>query len=392
LKETYYKVVSIEYCGGGLMIIGIDARAAYWYRGTGIGTYVYQLIHKQCQLDRKNNYYVLVPKDSDYSFIWGQNFHETPVGNVRKDRFWEELEIKEVLLDRKVDLYHIPQNGIGMPREKVCPFVVTLHDVIPITMPETVGPYYRQKFLDSIPEILDKSDAFLTVSEFSKSDICRELGIPEDKVFVSKLAAEDIYSPVDKQLAKAYIREKYGIENDFFLYVGGFNPRKNIKSLLLAYAYMKDKLKKDYKVVILGKQGRSYDDLVTLSHLLKISNDCIFTGFIPVDDMPLFYNAASVFVYPSLYEGFGLPVVESMACGTPVITSNVTSLPEVVGDGAITVSPDDYEAIGDNMLRLVEDEKLYADMRKKALERAALYSWDKTVKDTIEVYESVSSR
>lgn len=374
------------------MIIGIDGRAAYWYRGTGIGTYVYQLIYKQSQLDQDNQYYILIPKESDYSFIWGDNFHKTPVDNMRKDRFWEELEIKDVLLDRKVDVYHIPQNGIGMPKEKICPFVITLHDVIPITMPETVGPYYCKKFLESIPEILEKSDAILTVSEFSKADICRELSLPEDKVFVSKLAAEDIYTPVDKTLAKAYIREKYGIEDDFFLYVGGFNPRKNIKSLLLAYAYIKERLKKCYKIVILGKQGKSYDDLVNLSHKLKISNDCIFTGFIPVDDMPLFYNAASVFVYPSLYEGFGLPVVESMACGTPVITSNITSLPEVVGDAAITVYPDDYEAIGNNMLQLVEDEMLYETMRAKALERASLYSWDKTVKDTIEVYKSVAGR
>lgn len=371
------------------MIIGIDGRAAYWYRGTGIGTYVYQLIYKQNQLDRNNRYYILIPTDSDYSFIWGDDFHKTFVNNMRKDMFWEELEMKEVILDRKVDLYHIPHNGIGMPKEKTCPFVITLHDVIPITMPATVGPYYRKKFLSSISEILDKSDAILTVSEFSKSDICRELSIPEEKVFVSKLAAEDIYVPMDKQLARAYIKEKYGIEDSFFLYVGGFNPRKNIKSLLLAYAYIKRKLKKYHKVVILGKPGRSYDDLVALSYELKINNDCIFPGFIPVDDMPLFYNAASVFVYPSLYEGFGLPVVESMACGTPVITSNVTSLPEVVGDGAITVPPEDYEALGDYMLKLVEDEELYEEMRRKALKRASLYSWDKTVKDTIEVYKKV---
>lgn len=371
------------------MIIGIDGRAAYWYRGTGIGTYVYQLIYKQSQLDRDNHYYVLIPQESEYSFIWGDNFHETPVGNLRKDKFWEELEITEVLLDRNVDLYHIPQNGIGMPKKKVCPFVVTLHDVIPITMPETVGPYYCKKFLDSIPDILDKSDAIITVSEFSKNDICRELGIPNSKVFVSRLAAEDIYSPMDKEIAKACVKQKYGIEDEFFLYVGGYNPRKNIKSLLLAYAQIKEKLKKNYKVVILGKPGRSYDDLVKLCDELKICDSCIFTGFIPVSDMPWFYNAASVFVYPSLYEGFGLPVVEAMACGTPVITSNITSLPEVAGDGAITVSPEDYEAIGSNLLQLAEDKVLYADMRKKALDRAAMYSWDKTVKETLEVYSKV---
>lgn len=372
------------------MIIGIDGRAAYWYRGTGIGTYVYQLIYKQSQLDQDNSYYVLIPQESQYSFIWGDNFHKAPVDNLRKDKFWEELQINEVLLDRKVDLYHIPQNGIGMPKKKICPFVVTLHDVIPITMPETVGPYYCKKFLDSIPEILDKSDAIITVSEFSKQDICKELGVSPSKVFVSRLAAEDIYFPMNKHLAKAYIKQRYGIEDEFFLYVGGFNPRKNIETLLTAYASIKEKLKRDYKVVVLGKPGRSYEDLVKLCDELKISDSCIFTGFIPVDHMPWFYNVASVFVYPSLYEGFGLPVVEAMACGTPVITSNITSLPEVAGDGAITVSPMDYDAIGDNLLRLVEDEKFYADMSKKALQRAAMYSWDKTVQDTLEVYKRVA--
>lgn len=371
------------------MIIGIDGRAAYWYRGTGIGTYVYQLIYKQSQIDRDNHYYVLIPKESEYSFIWGDNFHETPVGNERKDKFWEELEITEVLLDRKVDLYHIPQNGIGMPKDKVCPFVVTLHDVIPITMPETVGPYYCKKFLESIPDILDKSDAIITVSEFSKRDICTELGISPQKVFVSHLAAEDIYSPMDKQIAKALVKQKYGIEDDFFLYVGGYNPRKNIRTLLLAYAHIKERLNKNHKIVILGKPGRSYEDLVKLSEELKISDSCIFTGFIPVEHMPWFYNAASVFVYPSLYEGFGLPVVEAMACGTPVITSDITSLPEVAGDGAITVSPKDYEAIGKHLLHLVEDEAFYVEISKKALERASRYSWDKTVQDTLKVYRSV---
>ncbi|MFA7573339.1 MAG: glycosyltransferase family 1 protein [Lutispora sp.] len=372
------------------MIIGIDGRAAYWYRGTGIGTYVYQLIYKQSQLDQDNHYYVLIPQESQYSFIWGDNFHKAPVDNLRKDKFWEELQINEVLLDRKVDLYHIPQNGIGMPQKKICPFVVTLHDVIPITMPETVGPYYCKKFLDSIPEILDKSDAIITVSEFSKQDICKELGVSPNKVFVSRLAAENIYSPMNKHLAKAYINQRYGIEDEFFLYVGGFNPRKNIESLLTAYACIKEKLNRDYKVVILGKPGRSYENLVKLCDELKISECCIFTGFIPVSDMPWFYNAASVFIYPSLYEGFGLPVVEAMACGTPVITSNITSLPEVAGDGAITVSPMDYDAIGDNLLCLVEDEKFYADMSKKALQRAAMYSWDKTVRETLEVYKRVA--
>ena len=370
------------------MIIGIDGRAALWYRGTGIGTYVYQLIHKIRELDRKNRYYVLFPQDSNYSLIEGDEFNRGMKGCLRKDRFWEELQLKEVILDfdKYTDIYHIPQNGIGMPNQKSCSFVITLHDVIPITMPETVGPYYREKFIESIPHIIERTDAIITVSEFSKKDICKELGVSPQMVHVTKLSAEDIYVPMDKVSAKRYIRNKYDIEKDFFLYVGGFNQRKNIPSLLMAYAYIKNKLRKPFNIVILGKQGPSYNDLIKLCEDLNIRSDCIFTGYIPVPDMPYFYNAAEVFVYPSLYEGFGLPLVEAMACGTPVVTSDVTSIPEVVGDAAIKVSPKDYESIGESLLHLLEDEELYNQMSKKALERASLYSWDKTAKETLKVY------
>ena len=373
------------------MIIGIDGRAALWYRGTGIGTYVYQLIHKMKELGRNNGYYVLFPQGLNYSFIEGDEFRRASENCPGKDKFWEELQLGEVVLDmdKEMDIYHIPQNGIGMPQNKSCSFVITLHDVIPITMPDTVGPYYREKFIESIPQILERTDAIITVSEFSKRDICRELEIDPNKVHVTKLAAEDIYIPMDKASSMDYIRYKYGIEKDFFLYVGGFNPRKNIPSLLMAFAYIKSKLNRPFNIVILGKPGPSYDDLLKLCEKLKIADSCIFTGYIPVPDMPYFYNAAEVFVYPSLYEGFGLPLVEAMACGTPVVTSDVASIPEVVGDAAIKVCPKDYEAIGENLLRLLEDRELYKEMSERALERAKLYSWDKTAIETLKVYESI---
>ena len=366
--------------GGGTIIIGIDGRAAIWYRGTGIGTYVYQLINKMKTLDKKNKYSILLPYDSNYSFIEGDEFDCAVKSYLKIDKFWEELQSNEVVLDihKNLDIYHIPQNGIGMPQNKSCSFVITLHDVIPITMPNTVGPYYRKKFIDSIPDILKKTNAIITVSEFSKSP---------DLVYVTKLAAEDIYKPLDKIWAKNYIRCKYGIEKDFILYVGGFNPRKNIATLLKSYAFIKNKLKKALNVVILGKAAPSYDNLIKICDDLSIRDDCIFTGYIPVNIMPYFYNAADIFVYPSLYEGFGLPVVEAMACGTPVITSNVTSLPEVAGDGAIKISPMDYETIGNSILRLLEDENLYNEMQKKALKQSSIYSWEKTAMQTINIYQ-----
>lgn len=299
------------------MKIGIDARAARWYRGTGIGTYAYQLIYNLNLIDSENSYLLFWP-EQDYSDIHpGENFSFKPVSQEVRDNFWDEVNIPNMLEDTGIEVYHIPQNGIGLPDRKICPYVITLHDVIPYKLPETVGPNYLKIFLNTIPGIIKQADAVITVSEYSKRDIAETLDVPLSRIYVTHLAAEGIYYPMDRNIAKQLLSRKYGIDYDFILYLGGFSPRKNIKGLIEAYYRIYKKLSGHHKLLIIGKPGKSYDDYRHLVSKLGIDQEVVFTGYVPVSDLPLFYNGAALFVYPSFYEGFGLPPLEAMACATP---------------------------------------------------------------------------
>lgn len=368
------------------MNIGIDARAARWYRGTGIGTYTYQLIYNINLMDKYNKYLLFLPDENISDINPGENIDIRLISEDRKENFWEEVDIPNILTNTKIDIYHVPQNGIGLPREKSCPFVITLHDIIPYKLPETVGPQYLDIYTREIPEIIPICDSIITVSEYSKKDIAEALNFPLEKIYVTHLAAEDIYYPRNKKLCKDLIKSKYDIDNKFILYVGGFSPRKNIKGLIEAFSLIKPKLKEKYSLVILGKKGRSYYDYRDLAYKLNLKDDVIFPGYIPVDELPIFYNAADIFCYPSLYEGFGLPPLEAMACGTPTIASNVTSIPEVLGDDALYINPFDVKDISSKLSLLIEDPDFKNTLSFKGLKRSTMFSWKKTAIETIEAY------
>lgn len=374
------------------MNIGIDARAARWYRGTGIGTYTYQLIYNINLMDKINRYLLFLPDENVSDLNPGDNIDFRTIAEDKKENFWEEIDIPNILNDTGIDAYLVPQNGIGLPREKKCPFIITLHDVIPYRMPDTVGPQYMQIYSREIPEIIPMTDAIITVSDYSKKDIARSLNYPIDRIFVTHLAAEDIYFPQNKSLCREFVSKKYGINNKFILYVGGFSPRKNIKGLIQAFSLIKHKLKEPFNLVILGKKGRSYYDYRDTAYELGLKDDVIFTGYVPVEELPLFYNAAHIFCYPSFYEGFGLPPLEAMACGTPTIASNITSIPEVLGDDAVYINPQDVHDISDKLLSLIEDEALRLQISFKGLRRSSMYSWKRTAVETIQVLTKLAGK
>lgn len=368
------------------MKIGVDARAARWYRGTGIGTYTYQLIYNLNLIDSKNSYLLFWP-DENYSDIHpGENFSFKLIMEELKNSFWDEIDIPNILTDTGIEVYHVPQNGIGLPEKKICPYVITLHDVIPYKLPETVGPSYLKIFLEKMPRIIKQADAIITVSEYSKKDIAETLGVPLNNIFVTLLAAENIYYPMDRNTAKQLLSRKYGINDDFILYLGGFSPRKNIKGLIEAYYKIYRKLSTPHKLIIVGKHGKSYDDYRQLVNKLDMEDQVIFTGYIPVNDLPLFYNGASLFAYPSLYEGFGLPPLEAMACATPVITSNVTSIPEIVDGCAMTINPYDIDELAEAMHIILEDNKLWEHYSLSGFKKSREYSWKATARKTLDVF------
>ncbi|MCM8709663.1 glycosyltransferase family 4 protein [Clostridium sp. SYSU_GA19001] len=369
------------------MKIAIDARGVNWYRGTGIGTYTDKVLRYLLRMDSKNYYHI----------YWsGENYEEFQFSNTniimaskKHHRFFEQNYFPADLKDNNIDIYHIPQNGIGMCENIECKKIATMHDLIPYIMPETVGRGYLLKFLKDVPKVIELSDALITVSEWSKQDILKYFPIDKNKIFVTPLAADDIYKPLDKEKCKYFLSKQYNINKSFILYIGGFSPRKNVKSLITAFAKVYKDLGKDYNLVIVGATRDQGQYLSEFSSNLEFSSKIIFTGFAPENHLPILYNACDAFVYPSLYEGFGLPPLEAMNCGTPVITSNLTSIPEVVGDAGILINPYNEYELMEALKKLLNNEKLQNEYREKGLIRAQDFSWNKTAEKTLEVYKKI---
>ena len=239
------------------MKIGIDGRAAKWYRGTGIGTYTHQLISSLSKVDFNNDYLVFSPENSSLNDL-GNNFKIERLKSNLKDNFWDEVSVPNILENKNMELYHVPQNGVGLSENINCLRAITLHDIIPLRMPETVSDRYLRIFNEELPKMLKNCEGIITVSEFSKEDISKEFNFPKDKIYVTHLAAEDIYKPLNKLICKNLLKNKYNINDDFILYVGGFSPRKNIIGLIEAFSLIHPSKRKNKKLVITGKKGLSY--------------------------------------------------------------------------------------------------------------------------------------
>lgn len=311
---------------------------------------------------------------------------------MSNNNFWEEVNIPNILNDSDIELYHVPQNGVGLPTNKKCPFVITLHDVIPYRMPETVSEKYIHIFREELPKIIPLCDGIITVSNFSKYDIAKAFNYPLDKIHVTYLAAEDIYKPLDKAYCKRKIKEKYSIDKNFILYVGGFSPRKNIIGLLNAYKKLSLKLKNDTILVIAGSKGKSYETYIEVCEKLHISEKVVFPGFINMEDMPYLYNASELLVYPSLYEGFGLPPVEAMACGVPVVASNLTSIPEILNNNALLVNPNNIDELYTSLYIGLYDSEIRRTLIEKGLLLSKKLTWKNTAISTLNAYNKIAAQ
>lgn len=368
------------------MKFSIDARGINLYKGSGIGTYTENLLRELLNIDTKNN----------YSIFWtGENYESYKKDNSKiiftskkHGTFYENYYYPNYIEENNIDMHHIPQNGIGLNELYTSSVVVTIHDLIPYILPETVGRGYLQRFLRDMPLIVSNSKIILTVSEYSKRDIMKFFPfVNEEKIFVTPLAANKSYKPLNKSNCVEYIKNKYSISSPFLLYIGGFSTRKNVKELIIAFSKIYKSLKKDYKLVLCGSIKDEGVKLQDLCKELLIDDKIIFTGFIPDDELPLFYNAAELFVYPSLYEGFGLPPLEAMSCATPVITSNSTSIPEVTKDCAILIDPFNKDELASSILNLLNSESLLQEYSQKGYKNSLNFTWKNTAIATLKAYE-----
>lgn len=370
------------------MNLSIDGRGITLYNGSGIGTYTANLLKELIALDIKNQ----------YTIFWaGDNYDEFKSSNTniiltsqKHGIFYENFYYPNYLENNNIDLHHIPQNGIGLSKDYPVSCVVTIHDLIPYTMPETCGKGYLTRFLRDMPYIIENSRGILTVSEYSKKDILKFFPcFPEDKIFVTPLAANSSFYPMEKCICTKFLKDKYDIEFPFILYIGGFSSRKNVKELIISFKNIYSTLKNKYKLVLCGSIRDEGEKLKELCKDIGIEDNVIFTGFVPDEDLPFFYNACSLFVYPSLYEGFGLPPLEAMSCKAPVITSNSTSIPEVTKNCALLIDPFNKDELSNSILKVLNSSSLSEELSEKGYINSKNFSWKKTAELTLRAYEII---
>lgn len=281
-----------------------------------------------------------------------------------------------------LDVYH-GTNCFAAPT-RAARRVVTIHDMTPVLFPEWHTDEVR-RYAPELRRTLHRNDLILTISESTRRDLERLFRIPPERVRVIPLAAAPAFTrPQDSIIAETRLR--YGLNRPYLLHTGTLEPRKNIVRLLEAFAQVTE----DHDLVLVGTKGWLNQDIHATITRLGLQTRVQLTGYVPAEDLPAIYAGAEVFLYPSLYEGFGLPPLEAMACGAPVITSDEASLPEVVGDAAVLVTPRSVESIAEALRRVLESRNLQADLRERGLARARQFSWERTARETYEAYREVA--
>jgi glycosyltransferase involved in cell wall biosynthesis len=366
--------------------IGIDARKLHDF---GIGTYIRNLLRQLARLDHDSEYVVLCrPEDRATLGSLGENFRavaETS-GNYSVA---EQLRVPVALKRERVTLFHAPH--YVLPPLVPCRSVVTIHDCIHLMFPQYLPNRMALGYArTSMALAARRATRILTVSESSKRDIVRFFGTAADKIDVIHNAYDERFAVEPREEEVIRVRERYQLHDEFVLYAGNVKPHKNLERLIEAFSLVRSRGLDQLKLVMIGDEISKYAALRRAVHRHQLHNYVRFLGYLPEETLAVMYRLAGVFVFPSLYEGFGLPPLEAMASGTPVVTSNVSSLPEVAGDAAVLVDPYDPQAIAGGIYQVLTDERLRRDLRHKGLARARQFSWETSVRRVREIYQEVA--
>ena len=369
------------------MRIGIDARRLHDF---GIGTYIRNLLRQLARLDRQTEFVLICkPEDRDTLAGLGENFRPVPetAGNYS---VFEQVKIPLVLKREGVTLFHAPH--YVLPPLVSCRSVVTIHDCIHLMFPQYLPNRFALAYAStSIALASRRATRVLTVSESSKRDILRFVDVPPDKIDVIYNAYDERFAvePRDEDVVR--VRERFQLQDAFVLYAGNVKPHKNLERLIEAFDLVRTRGLDHLKLVLIGDEISKYAALRRAVHQHQLHKHVRFLGYLPEETLAVMYRLAGVFVFPSLYEGFGLPPLEAMASGTPVVTSNVSSLPEVAGNAALLVDPYDPEAIADGIYRVLTDDALRHELRQKGVARARQFSWETSVGRVREIYGEVGA-
>jgi glycosyltransferase involved in cell wall biosynthesis len=359
----------------------------------GAERYTQNIIQYLFSGDPVNQYHLILSRINQYFYQTGQVGPRQTVLNLDTRKKWIRILAEQIILPRLLkregaDLLFSPCN-IG-PRNPPVPMVITLFDLHWLRFPELFSPLRLAYLRRALTWSARQAEAVLTISENSKKDLISLLSVPEEKITVTYVGLDPLFRKIPPQSELQELRRRYGLKNRFILSVGQLHKRKNVPGLLQAYRRLAAHSALNVQLVLAGGEGDGAAEV--REAVRQIGPDrVILTGCLTDEDLLRFYHAAECLVYPSFYEGFGLPVLEAMACGCPVITSNVSSLPEVAGEAALLVDPQRIETITTALVSLLTNPGLSQTLIQKGFEQARRFTWEAAARKTLDVFEKVKA-
>jgi glycosyltransferase involved in cell wall biosynthesis len=370
------------------MRIGIEAQRIFRKNKHGMDYVVLQEIKELQQIDSENEFYVFVKPGEDRCVESSKNIHVIEL-NCPSYPLWEQWALPRAAKKYGVEILHCTSNTAPIWCD--IPLVLTLHDIIFLeprdkqnhSLYQNMGWLYRRL---NVPRILDKCRRIITVSNFEMENIISKLDIPRERMAMIYNGYNDWFKPIED---KDEIYKKYIAESGYFFFLGNTDPKKNTERTLVAYSKYLEQSNVKRKLLMADLDADYLNGIIERNHTENIRNNIVMPGYIVNSDLPYIYNNAYAFLYTSLRESFGIPLLEAMACGTPVITSNTSSMPEIGGKDAILINPENSDEITEMMLRLEKDQDFYEQQRQIGLERAKLFSWRKTAENLLRLYQEV---
>jgi len=374
--------------------IGIDYTAAV-RQGAGIGRYTRELVRALAKLNRGHDYVLFAAAGGQRlaDAGWPPNFQmrSVPLSDRALAILWHRLQLPlwVELVTGSVDIFHSPD--FVLPPVRRAKTLVTVHDLSFMRYPQCADANLRAYLNKVVPRSVHRANLVLADSQSTKDDLVELLGVEPARIEVVYPGVEERFHPIENQAILEQVRKRYNLPPRFVLGLGTLQPRKNFTRLIEAFADLRFAIC-DLHLVIAGGKGWLYEEIFATVEQLGLEEKVIFPGFVADQDLPALYNLADLFVFPSLYEGFGLPPLEAMACGTPVITSDASSLPEVVGEAGLIVEATDVEDLAEAMKRVLEDDALQEEMIARGLEQARKFTWEEAASKLLSLYETLGER
>jgi glycosyltransferase involved in cell wall biosynthesis len=369
------------------MHVGLNAQLLsldHTYRGAGINTYINCLLHALGQIDSPHHFTVFLSERRFRSERLALRHTAWPMQRPWVRISWEQMALPMALRQGRMNLLHAM--AFVAPLLVPCPYVLTVFDLSFLRFREAFRPFNRWYLSHLTPISVRRARRVIAISESTRQDLVRWLGVSPERVDVTTCGVDSAYRPLAADMVNRYRRD-HCLPDKFVLFVGTLEPRKNVELLIRAYGRWRTGHRDVPSLVVAGAKGWNYEQVFRTVEELGLADHVHFPGYVVAEELPMLYNAAGLFVYPSRFEGFGLPVLEAMACGTPVVCSNASSLPEVAGDAALLVAPGDEARLADAMTSVWEDRDLRQTMVARGLDRAREFTWERTARQTLRSYE-----